>query len=428
MLLKRLLVVVSIFAVNGLRAQTSSDVIDYINTYKDLAILEEQRSGVPASITLAQGIHETMAGKSDLVLRSNNHFGIKCRAEWKGERVYHDDDAKGECFRSYPTAAESYADHSDFLKNGTRYAFLFQIDPTNYSDWAWGLKKAGYATNNKYPQILIKYIEDYHLQQYTLIAMGKLSPKDEIIAGNGKPVSVSAISNGVAINEAAVTNAAKPVVFYPSGEFRINNTKVIYAKAGTSLLSIADQYDVKLKHLLDFNEMTQEDVLKQDQLIYLQRKRKSGSAEFHEVKPGETLYDICQMEGIRMESLLEYNYLQNQGPVAVGELLYLRDKAPARPKLANEVTTPPIKVVYATPAPAAPAAPVKQQPAPVATPDQVTPANSSAVAATLHVVREKETLYSIAKKYGISVEQIREWNKLPGYDLKLGQELVIYKN
>jgi LysM repeat protein len=412
--------------VNGLRAQTSSDVIDYINNYKELAVREEQRSGIPASITLAQGIHETQAGKSDLVLKSNNHFGIKCQAVWTGDKVYHDDDAKGECFRSYPTAAESYADHSDFLKKSSRYAFLFQIDPTDYSQWAWGLKKAGYATNNKYPQILIKYIEDYHLQQYTLIAMGKLLPKDEILAGNGKPVSDYAISNGVAINEAAVTKAAaKPVVFYPSGEFKINNTKVIFIKAGTSMLSIAQQYDVSLKHLLDFNDMTDEDVLKQDQLIYLQRKRKSGSAEFHEVKPGETLYDICQAEGIRMESLVEYNYLQGQGPVAIGELLYLRDKAPARPKLAKDVavvTTP----VTSTPA-TMPAAALKQ-PAPVATPDQITPANSSAVSASLHIVREKETLYSIAKKYGISVEQIREWNKLSGYDLKLGQELVIYKN
>ena len=171
--MKRLLVVIAIFAVQGLKAQRNSDVVDYINTYKEIAIREMQRSGIPASITLAQGIHESMAGKSDLVIKSNNHFGIKCRDEWKGERVYHDDDARGECFRSYTKAEESYVDHSDFLKNGARYAFLFKIDPADYSQWAYGLKKAGYATNPKYPQILIKYIEDYNLQQYTLIAMGK---------------------------------------------------------------------------------------------------------------------------------------------------------------------------------------------------------------------------------------------------------------
>src|ERR1044072_8039346 len=185
---KRLLVVISIFAATGLQAQRNSDVIDYINAYKEIAIREMQRSGIPAAITLAQGIHESMAGKSDLVQKSNNHFGIKCRDEWKGERVYHDDDARGECFRSYEKAEQSYIDHSDFLKNGARYAFLFSYDATDYSQWAYGLKKAGYATNPKYPQILIKYIEDYNLQQYTLIAMGKLSPNDEVLAGGGKQI------------------------------------------------------------------------------------------------------------------------------------------------------------------------------------------------------------------------------------------------
>lgn len=406
--LKRLLVILSLLATQGLWAQKNSDVIDYINTYKELAIREMQRSGVPASITLAQGIHETMAGKSDLVLKSNNHFGIKCRAEWAGEKVYHDDDARGECFRSYPTAAESYADHSDFLKKGQRYAFLFQIDPANYSDWAYGLRKAGYATNIKYSQILIKYIEDYNLQQYTLIAMGKISPKDEILAGNGKPLT---ISNGVAIRDIGVPAVAKPAVNYPAGEFKINDTRVIFVKAGNSFLAIAEQYDVKLKHLLDFNDLDDEGdgMLKQDQLIYLQRKRKTGAAEFHEVQPGESLYDIAQAEGIRLESLIGNNHLQDQPVPAVGEKLYLQTKAPARPRLAEEVTnTAPKPVVAPT--------------------DQLTAANSSAVTASLHIVRDKETLYSIARKYSITVDQLREWNKLAGNDLKTGQELVIFKN
>ncbi len=125
-------------------AQKPEIVQDYINTYKQLAIQEMVRTGVPASITLAQGIHETEAGQSDLVLKSNNHFGIKCKTGWQGEKVYHDDDARGECFRSYSKPEESYSDHSDFLKNGSRYAFLFQLDPTDYRSWAYGLKKAGW--------------------------------------------------------------------------------------------------------------------------------------------------------------------------------------------------------------------------------------------------------------------------------------------
>ncbi len=114
---------------------------DYINTYKDLAIEEMQRTGVPASIKLAQGIHETMAGTSDLVLKSNNHFGIKCKSNWTGESVTHDDDARGECFRKYDSPLDSYRDHSDFLKGSQRYASLFKLDPLDYADWAYGLKK-----------------------------------------------------------------------------------------------------------------------------------------------------------------------------------------------------------------------------------------------------------------------------------------------
>jgi LysM repeat protein len=406
--LKRLLVVTAFFAVKGLQAQRNSDVVDYVNTYKEIAIREEQRSGVPAAITLAQGIHESMAGKSDLVQKSNNHFGIKCQATWKGEKVYHDDDARGECFRSYEKAEQSYIDHSDFLRNGSRYAFLFQLDPTNYSDWAYGLKKAGYATNPRYPQIIIKYIEDYNLQQYTLIAMGKLSPKDEVLAGGGKPLN---IGTGVVIQQ--IPAGPRPVVDYPIGEFKINRTKVIFAKAGTSLLGIAKQFDVSLKHLLDFNEFSEDedDVLAQDQLVFIQRKRREGAQEFHEVRPGETLYDISQSEGIRLENLINYNRLQDQGEPAVGEKLYLQGKAPEMPKLAKDV-------VMVTPT----------QPVVTPTPTQITPANSSAMTGTIHVVAEKETLFSIAKKYSITVEQLKEWNKLTGNDLKIGQELVIYKN
>jgi len=142
-------------------AQSPEQVNAYINTYKFLAIAEMQRSGVPASIILAQGIHETSAGTSELVIASNNHFGIKCKANWTGQTVYHDDDAKGECFRSYAVAADSYRDHSDYLKETPRYAFLFKLNPEDYESWAYGLKKAGYATNIKYSQILIKLIEDY---------------------------------------------------------------------------------------------------------------------------------------------------------------------------------------------------------------------------------------------------------------------------
>jgi LysM repeat protein len=314
-------------------AQPSTDIIDYINNYKKLAMDEMNRTGIPASITLAQGIHETYAGKSELVLKSNNHFGIKCKDYWTGKKVYHDDDARGECFRKYDDPALSYRDHSDFLKAGERYAFLFKLDPEDYKAWAHGLKKAGYATNPKYAPILIKLIEDYNLEQYTEIAMGKIPPEAEVIAVNPKPATdePADISAFIKQQDPLIEIAPPPAINYPSGEFTINNTKVIYAKQGTALLAIAQQYDIPLSKLLEYNDMDDEEVLVKNQLIYLQRKRRTGSTDVHIVANGETLHDISQAEAIRLENLLEYNKLQKSVQPAVGEKLYLQ--AMSREKL-----------------------------------------------------------------------------------------------
>jgi LysM repeat protein len=309
-------------------AQQTDIIRNYIETYRDIAIAEMQRTGVPASIKLAQGIHETTAGTSDLVRRSNNHFGIKCKSNWTGESVSHTDDAPHECFRKYDEPSQSYKDHSDFLKGSSRYASLFNLDPLDYEGWAYGLKKAGYATNPRYPQVIIKLVETYQLQDYTLIALGKMPPKEEMLAKTG-------IDNAMEDGSASVNHSIQPKADYPSGEFRINDTKVIYATRGTSMLSIAQQYNVPLKRVFEFNELAETETLLKDQLVYLQRKRKTGDNEFHFVKPGETLQDIAQVEGIRMESLLEYNHLQNYMQPATGEQLFLRKKAPATPRLAK---------------------------------------------------------------------------------------------
>ncbi|HLK30554.1 MAG TPA: glucosaminidase domain-containing protein [Puia sp.] len=337
MRLKVILLSATIFLAKISTAQNSVDVINYINTYKDLAIAEMQRSGIPSSIILAQGILETEAGTSDLVRRSNNHFGIKCKDTWTGSVVYHDDDKRGECFRSYNAPEDSYKDHSDFLRNSSRYAFLFKIDPMDYSAWAYGLKKAGYATNIRYPQILIKYIEDYNLQQYTLIAMGKMKQEDEKLLAkedDNIPPSSKAAS-AIIKTKKDISVDLPPAPKYPDGEFLINNTKVIFAKAGTSLLAIADQYNMSLSRLVDFNDLKIENVVVKDQLLFLQRKRKVSDNEFHIVRPGETLYDICQSEGVRYDSILEMNQLSSGLQPAVGEKIYLQSAAPSRPMLAK---------------------------------------------------------------------------------------------
>ncbi len=328
-----------LFLSKNLQAQNAVDIVNYINTYKDIAIDEMQRSGVPASIILAQGIHETEAGTSELVKKSNNHFGIKCKATWTGSVVYHDDDERGECFRSYDKPEDSYRDHSDFLKASARYSFLFKIDPTDYQSWAYGLKKAGYATNIRYPQILIKLIEDYDLEQYTLIALGKINRSEERLVNNenNNAASSSVVTTNVAAantKKIGVTLPAAPQ--YPQGEFTINNTRVFFAKSGTSLLAIANQYNMPLSRLIDFNDLTNQDVLQKDQLLYLQRKRKVGNNEFHIVQEGETLYDICQLEGIRYESLLDLNLLKNGDQPAIEEKLYLQREAPNKPALAKK--------------------------------------------------------------------------------------------
>ena len=160
-------------------AQYDSSVYNYIYTYKDIAIVEMIRTGVPAAITIAQGILEAKAGKSELVLKSNNHFGIKCKITWTGERVYYNDDAQGECFRKYASATESFKDHSNFLKVNSRYAFLFTLDPTDYSAWAYGLKQAGYATDPRYAPLLIQCIEKYRLQDYTLLALSIITTQHQ---------------------------------------------------------------------------------------------------------------------------------------------------------------------------------------------------------------------------------------------------------
>ncbi len=317
-------------------AQQPETIRNYINTYKDLAIAEMQRTGVPASITLAQGIHETMAGTSSLVLKSNNHFGIKCKTGWTGESVTHDDDARGECFRKYPAAEDSYRDHSNFLKNSGRYAALFSLEPTDYTGWAYGLKKAGYATNPRYPQVLIRLVEDYGLQEYTLIALGK-SPAEE--TDNGVPPAdetsgkVTGGFKSVEETDKAKEENSGSKGSYPGGEFRINDTRVVFVQKGTSYLAVAQQYDIPLSRLFEFNELAEAEAADKDQLIFLQRKRRTGAGEYHKVLPGETLHDIAQQQGIRLESLMELNRLSGKEQPAPGENLSLRKKTSVMPKL-----------------------------------------------------------------------------------------------
>jgi LysM repeat protein len=327
----------------------------YIDAYKDIAIAEMQRSGVPASITLAQGLLESGMGESELCKKSNNHFGIKCKEEWKGEKTYHDDDERGECFRVYPSAAESYKDHSDFLKSRPWYNPLFKLQPTDFEGWAHGLKKAGYATEKKYPQQLIKIIKDYGLQQYTLLALNNTPNTntnvttidvkvDTTDATFSKQITTTVFDEVAPKDDAdTIANALdKPkevtASLYPQGVFTINSCKVIWADAGTSLFAVANNYKVSLQKLIAFNELKDGvDILETSQLIFLQKKQKKGTKDFHVVEVGETLYDISQKEGVQLETIYTYNKVPKGSQVLMGEKVYLRSYSPTTPKFVTAI-------------------------------------------------------------------------------------------
>ncbi|MBA4257542.1 MAG: muramidase [Chitinophaga sp.] len=330
-----------------LHAQNTKTVA-YIDQYKEVAIAEMIRSGVPASITLAQGVLESQSGESPLVKRSNNHFGIKCKPEWTGARTFHDDDEKGECFRVYDNPEASFKDHSDFLKTRAHYQFLFKLSPTDSEGWAKGLKKAGYATAPTYPQKLIKIIKDYNLDQYNTIALArKNNPTEPIFAVNTVETPVTVLPETIKEERQETTKESKessdsetfiPVakknkeetqnkyghLNFPEGLFTINQTGVLFAKAGTSLLAIANQYNISLSKLLLYNDLEEVDVLTEDQLIYVERKQKKGEQAFYIARQGETLNDISQLTGVRLESLLQYNKWDKSTLPTPGTKVYLK--------------------------------------------------------------------------------------------------------
>lgn len=344
------IVIFSIIGTNCYAQGENSRVATYIQQYKQLAIDEMIRTGVPASITLAQGILETGGGQSDLASQANNHFGIKCKQEWTGETILHDDDKKNECFRKYPSVEESFKDHSEFLRSRPNYAFLFKLDPTDYEGWAKGLKKAGYATNPAYPQSLMKLIVENNLQEYSLIALNRQQTVETELFVINEETKASATpifpDTKETVKPAAQTssftsNQSRKIVdhnlpVYPEGEvFTINETRVIFSNAGTSLLAMANNFNISYKKILEFNELPEVDILNTSQLIFLQKKPKKGSKDVHIVEANEKLHDICQKEGIQLSSLMEYNRLQKGMEPAKGKSLYLKYPSPVSPKLAS---------------------------------------------------------------------------------------------
>jgi len=313
-MIKRFLACIFIIAGIGnqfLFAQNETDVINYIDKYKKFAIEEQLRTGVPASITLAQGIHETSAGNSELASEANNHFGIKCKSNWTGETFLHDDDKKQECFRKYPNAQQSYIDHSDFLRGSSRYQSLFEMEITDYVGWATGLKKAGYATNPAYVKRLTDLVEKYNLQQYTYEALSLASKKP-----------------GEVVPERDAKNP--DIIDDPNTNYK--GLRGFWAKKGDLLPEKAVQYDIKYAKLLDMNDL-QDEPLPFDMFVLLEKKKRMGTVEFHMVKEEENMLLISQKEAINLSNLYAFNNMKKGDEPLPGEQLSLQYRSYGKPKL-----------------------------------------------------------------------------------------------
>ncbi len=275
----------------------------YIAKYSHLAVKKMKEYGIPASITLAQGLLESANGNSTLARKGKNHFGIKCHNNWKGARIYIDDDKRNECFRKYKSVEDSYNDHSEFLKNGTRYSFLFSYSPRDYKSWAKGLKKAGYATNPKYASLLIKIIEEHEL---FLFDRGKKVPKQL----------------GESQSEQTYDRVSAADVR------RNNGIPYVMAKQGDNFESIARTFGISEEELVAYNEVPYGQEIYTGMVLYLKAKRNKAvrGYEKHKVKLGENLWFISQMYGVKVEKLLYYNRFGVGYRVKEGEILYLRKR------------------------------------------------------------------------------------------------------
>lgn len=284
---------------------------EYIERYKNEAIKEMQRSGVPASITLAQGILESGDGNSLLAKNANNHFGIKCHSDWEGKTFHKDDDAKNECFRKYNSVLESYHDHSEFLKK-KRYAALFELDITDYKAWAKGLKDAGYATNPKYPELLIGIIEQNELYQFDQLGLKIFASKTK------KTKSSDSNKNSSKVGKIGTLKI----------KTHLNNIKYIELEPGYSLESLADELNMAPWQFRKYNDLEKEESLKSEGTLFLQPKRNKAKENYHIVENGETMWDISQKHGIKLTKLLKKNRMKQGEEAKVGQKLSLRKKVP----------------------------------------------------------------------------------------------------
>jgi LysM repeat protein len=380
----------------------------YINLYHDIAVYEMLQYRIPASITLAQGLLESEAGQSRLAVDGKNHFGIKCKKDWTGMTIKVDDDELQECFRVYESVYDSYRDHTEFLVNNRRYAMLFDLEPGDYKGWANGLHTTGYATNPKYAELLINLIEKFNLDKYD---------KEKEYTGD--------YDAKIDKYELVETNGLSSII----------------AKPGDSFTRIAIAQKMKIKDLLLFNDLQEVKDLRRSEIVYLEMKNEQvDKLETYTVKNGETLRSISQSLGIRLSVLSERNGLQPGEDPLTGEVLTLNKINPVTVKK-KEVFREPKTLVKENPVKPAsredstatnePGSFDQDNDDAIATIDSTSlyKGNKKNIAKTTHAAAQKakapelttetyhyvkkgETLYSISKRYKVSVKDLRKWNHL----------------
>ena len=334
----------------------------YVLRYAQIAVQEMYRSGVPASITLAQGILESRYGLSPLATEGHNHFGIKCHKDWKGKSMKVDDDAPGECFRVYDEDEESFRDHSDFLRYRDRYKFLFDYPVTDYKAWADGLKKAGYATDPAYPSKLIRYIEDYGLARYDTMKPSDFDaeeapqePDEEVVAREDAPrkaaqkqpqkqskgakktrdaeerepevlpESPAQMEEAVKVSEKEQKETFHFAMTRPV--YKQNGVPFIYSREGETFASIAEDNNLFLKEILRINDLSSDERLAPGTMVYLQMKKnqtRKGLDKYIVGEDGESLRDICQRFGVRMASISKLNGFTPDHVLREGDTILLR--------------------------------------------------------------------------------------------------------
>jgi hypothetical protein len=284
----------------------------YIENYRDIAVNEMKRTGIPASITLAQGMIESDYGRSSLAREANNHFGIKCHSDWSGQKVYHNDDRRNECFRKYNKPEDSFFDHSEFLKSGSRYDFLFSISSTDYKAWAHGLKKAGYATNPDYANMLIRKIEEKNLHYYDIGYTADVKPqtiqpyvKESVTVRDSDKVLVPVSP----VNDKTMVAARVPRVM------ENNNLRYIIVKDGDSREKLEDEFELLHWELPKYNELSNDFAI-------------TPGKEFYNATDGDTMYLISQRYGIKLKSLYKMNRMQESSEPEPGSIIWLRNIKP----------------------------------------------------------------------------------------------------